>query len=154
MPETAKKWLEPLAADLLAHKGKCAVIAGESQPAAVHALAHAINAALGNVGQTVLYTKPVEAKSVDQTAELAALVKDMADGKVGTLVVAGVNPVYDAPADLDFAKALDRVKQRIHIGSARTRRRRCATGTCPRPTSSRRGATPARSTAPRPSCNR
>jgi hypothetical protein len=31
------------------------------------------------------------------------LVKDMADGKVGALLIIGTNPVYTAPADVDFA---------------------------------------------------
>ena len=37
-------------ADLQAHMDRSLVIAGEEQPPAVHALAHAINEALGNVG--------------------------------------------------------------------------------------------------------
>ena len=35
-------------------------MAGEGQPPIVHALAHAMNAALGNAGRTVIYTDPVE----------------------------------------------------------------------------------------------
>ena len=38
------------------------VIAGAHQPPVVHALAHAMNGALGNVGKTVTYTAPVEAR--------------------------------------------------------------------------------------------
>src|SRR5262249_29554673 len=52
-------WIGPLARDLQAHKGKSVVLAGPQQSAAVHALAHAMNSALGNVGQTVFYTDPV-----------------------------------------------------------------------------------------------
>jgi molybdopterin-containing oxidoreductase family iron-sulfur binding subunit len=37
------------------------VVAGESQPPAVHAIAHAINAQLGAVGTTVAFTAPVVA---------------------------------------------------------------------------------------------
>ena len=55
-PATAK-WIAAVAKDLQAHRGASLVIAGDSQPAAVHALAHAMNQALGNVGKTVVYTR-------------------------------------------------------------------------------------------------
>jgi hypothetical protein len=59
-----------LGADLLRNKGASLVIAGEHQPPMVHALAHAMNAKLGNVGKTVFYTDPIEANPVDQLASL------------------------------------------------------------------------------------
>ena len=80
-----------------------------TQPPAVHALAHAMNGALGNVGKTVVYTDPVEAEPVDQLESLRELVADMDAGKVDLLVILGGNPVYTAPADLDFADALGKV---------------------------------------------
>src|SRR5262249_32097739 len=52
--ELAPKWVAAVAKDLLAHKGASLVIAGDAQPPAVHVLAHAMNSALGNVGQTVV----------------------------------------------------------------------------------------------------
>src|SRR5260370_10068252 len=66
LPSTAEKWLDAVAKDLPKHKGASLVVAGEHQPAEVHALAHAINAALGNVGATLYYTGPVEAYPVNQ----------------------------------------------------------------------------------------
>src|SRR5262245_33221886 len=45
-----------LAKDLRAAGGNCAVVVGPRQPAAAHAAAHAINAALGAVGKAVTYT--------------------------------------------------------------------------------------------------
>ncbi len=44
--------------DLNANRGASIVIAGEHQPPRVHALAHALNATLGNDGKTVIYTDP------------------------------------------------------------------------------------------------
>ena len=85
------------------------VIAGDGQPPAVHALAHAMNQALGNVGRTVVYTQPVEAEPVDQLESLRELVADMNAGKVDLLVIVGGNPVYTAPADSTFADALSKV---------------------------------------------
>ena len=61
------EWTRAVAKDLAAHRGTSLVIAGEEQPPAVHALAHAMNAALGNVGKTVYYTEPLEANPVNET---------------------------------------------------------------------------------------
>ena len=105
-----------VAADLQAHRGRSIVIAGDYQPPAVHALAHALNHALGNVGTTVIHTDPVEAAPADQLASLRALVADMSAGRVDLVVILGGNPVYDAPADLNFVEALRKVPLRIRLG--------------------------------------
>ena len=95
-----------LVRDLQNHRGASLVIAGEQQPPAVHALAHAMNDALGNVGKTVHYTAPVEANPVNQIESLEELVADIEAGQVDTLVMLGVNPVFNAPADLRFGEKL------------------------------------------------
>ncbi len=110
------EWLQALAEDLLAHRGRCAVVPGEEQPAAVHALAHALNAHLGNHGSTVLLADPVVARPVDEIESLRELVEEMRAGEVELLVILGGNPVYDAPADLDFLEAMQRVPVRVHHG--------------------------------------
>ena len=74
-----------VAKDLQAHRGRSLVIAGDGQPPAVHALAHAMNQALGNVGKTVVYTQPVEAEPVESARSLRDLVADMNAGKVDLL---------------------------------------------------------------------
>ena len=99
-------WVSAVARDLAAHKGSSIVIAGEQQPPLIHALAHAINAALGNVGKTVTYTESLEANPVNQMDSLRELVNDLKSGQVETLLMLGGNPVYDAPADLGFESAL------------------------------------------------
>ncbi len=105
-----------VAKDLNAHRGSSIVIAGEYQPPRVHAVAHSLNQSLGNVGKTVLYTDPVEANPVDELASLGELVTHMRSGAVGILLILGGNPVYDAPADLNFLDALKKVDQRVHVG--------------------------------------
>jgi len=102
--------------DLQAHRGAGIVMAGEYQPPHVHAFVHTINQSLGNTGKTVIYTDPVEANPVDEIASIAELVKDMRTGAVETLLILGGNPVYDAPADLNFLDALKKVKLRAHLG--------------------------------------
>ncbi|MGA7077339.1 MAG: TAT-variant-translocated molybdopterin oxidoreductase [Terriglobales bacterium] len=93
-------------ADLVNHRGAGVVIVGDHQPPAVHALAHAMNAALGNVGQTVFYTDPVDANPVNRNESVHTLVEDIRGGKVDLLVILGGNPAYDAPTELEFASAL------------------------------------------------
>ena len=111
----SEKWIEAVARDLRARAGAGLVIAGASQPPEIHALAHAINATLGNTGRTVVYTEPVEAEPVDQLASLSALAADMRAGRVDVLLIAGGNPVYTAPADLGFPGALGKVAFRAHL---------------------------------------
>jgi MoCo/4Fe-4S cofactor protein with predicted Tat translocation signal len=108
--------LDAIIRDLQQHKGASIVIAGESQPPIVHALAHALNNALGNVGKTVFYTDPLEVNSVDQRASLQELVNDIDAGRVELLVILGGNPVYNTPVDLklDFER-LKKAKLRIHL---------------------------------------
>src|SRR5262245_18194934 len=101
----AQKWAQAIAADLSAHKGKSVVIAGERQPAVVHVLARAINDALGNTNTTVTYTAPITSSPADGSSSLAQLVAEMRAGKVDALFILGGNPVFTAPADLNFADA-------------------------------------------------
>ncbi len=116
LPERAARVLPAIAKDLQAHRGTSLVIAGDFQPPAVHALAHAMNTALGNVGKTVTYAAPVDASPVDNLASLQQLVNDINAGQVETLIMIDVNPVYDAPADLNFEAALKKVKLRTYLG--------------------------------------
>ncbi len=111
-----QKFAAVVAADLKKREGRSLVVAGEFADAAVHALAHAMNAALKNVGNAVTYSEPVEPSPVDQLASLRDLAQDLRDGKVDTLIIAGANPIFTAPSDLDFVGALQKAKVRIHIG--------------------------------------
>lgn len=113
----AQKFLDTAASDLQKHRGSCLVVAGEFQPPAVHAIAHAINAALGNVGNTLYYTESVEANPVNQLESFTELCADMDAGKVDTLIIFGSNPVYDAPHNFDFASKLKKVGTSILVSS-------------------------------------
>ncbi|MCC6415966.1 MAG: TAT-variant-translocated molybdopterin oxidoreductase, partial [Opitutaceae bacterium] len=94
-----EEWLKACADDLRSHKGECLVVAGAHQPAAVHAIAYALNAALGNIGHTVDFVET----GANEAASLAELATAIKAGSVKSLVVLGGNPVYNAPADLDWA---------------------------------------------------
>src|SRR5262249_25836481 len=114
-PAVPAAWLDVLVPDLQQHLEASLVVPGEGQPATVHALAHAINRQLKNVGHTVEYLAPVEAQPVDQTASLADLVEQMRQKEVKVLVMLGGNPVYNTPQELDFAGALEQVRLRLHL---------------------------------------
>jgi MoCo/4Fe-4S cofactor protein with predicted Tat translocation signal len=114
--EAHAAWIAGLVKDLQAHRGSSLVIPGPGLPLAVHALAHAMNEALGNVGSTVVYAEPIAARSEDQVAGLRDLVREMDAGSVDLLVILGGNPAYTAPADIAFAAALRKVRRAVHLG--------------------------------------
>jgi molybdopterin-containing oxidoreductase family iron-sulfur binding subunit len=109
-------WLDPLAADLMNNKGACLVLAGSRQPPVVHALANAMNQALGNVGQTVTYTEPVQPKPVNPFASLLALAQDLQAGAVDVLVMLEGNPAYASPADIPFSSLISKAKFSAYMG--------------------------------------
>ncbi|XXF81663.1 TAT-variant-translocated molybdopterin oxidoreductase [Myxococcaceae bacterium GXIMD 01537] len=102
-----QKWVEAVAADLRAAAGKSLVVAGERQPAAVHALVHALNAALGNVGTTVQYVEPI---APEANGGLTELVQELREGRVDALIITAWNPLYTAPVDSGLADVLDPAK--------------------------------------------
>ena len=113
-----KRFLAAVARDLRAHAGRSAVIPGLYQDESVTALALAINNALGNVGRTVFVaSEPLNPLPSDQVADLKALVADLNAGKVDWLVILNANPIYSAPADLDFAAAFEKANLVAHLGS-------------------------------------
>ncbi|MEN6452025.1 MAG: 4Fe-4S dicluster domain-containing protein, partial [Thermoguttaceae bacterium] len=111
-----ERWTAAVARDLNAHRGRSLVLAGDRQPPAIHLLAAAMNDRLGNIGQTVRYIAPVEARPIDRAQSLRELVQDMERGQVALLVILGGNPVYAAPADLDFTEQLQKVPLRVRHG--------------------------------------
>lgn len=110
----SSKQYQALQADLLAHRGRCVVVAGESQPPQVHAIAHLLNAKLGNVGHTVDYVDVPE--DVTRREPLSALRNAIVAGQVQRLIVLDSNLVYHAPADLQLASLLKRVPHVVHWG--------------------------------------
>jgi MoCo/4Fe-4S cofactor protein with predicted Tat translocation signal len=114
--ERVRRFVDALADDLLAHRGACLVAVGPQQPPAIHALAHRINAALGAVGTTVLYTDEPLGEAAHGPAALAPLVEGLRARRLETVFVLGGNPAYDAPADLQLAEALGQAQQVVRLG--------------------------------------
>lgn len=107
--EQQKKFVDAMAKDLVRTSGKSLVVTGPAQTPLTHAVVHALNAVLGNVGQTVSYVKPSVQDVAQGPKALKALVDEIHGGQVGALIITAWNPVFTAPADLDFASALQKV---------------------------------------------
>jgi len=110
--ELNTEWIDKCAEDLLENRGASIVVAGAHQPAQVHVLVNAINAKLGNIGQTVDFVE-IESSTASTISALATAIKG---GSVKTLLILNGNPVYNAPVDLDFASLLKSVPDVIRYG--------------------------------------
>ncbi len=116
LDERAERMVKAIAADLASHRGEGLLVAGRGQPASVHAVVHALNLALGNVGKTVRHVAAFD-EAPSGPAKVTELAAAMRSGEIETLVILGGNPAYDAPADSRFAEALGQVKRSIHLGT-------------------------------------
>jgi len=105
------EWIKYCAADLVAAKGRSLIVAGTRQPVAVQALVAGINAALGNLGNTI-----VGRKSAKADATLGDLARAITDKKIKTLFIVGGNPVYNAPADLGWEELQKTVPTVVRLG--------------------------------------
>jgi len=108
------RFLDAIVEDLWRNRGQSVVAVGPEQPPEVHAAVHRLNAVLGNVGKTVRYTETGDADRSLHVQAISELTDAMRNGQVSTLLIFGGNPAYDAPADLEFAAALDKVTTSIH----------------------------------------
>ncbi|PYJ52501.1 MAG: hydrogenase, partial [Verrucomicrobia bacterium] len=91
------QWLSGAANDLAAKPGASLVLAGPDQPGAVQLLVYAINAALKNLGQTLVIRQvPRNPRTID----ILQLAVDMNDGRIKRLFILGGDPVYNAQRGL------------------------------------------------------
>ncbi|MEP6861416.1 MAG: 4Fe-4S dicluster domain-containing protein [Deltaproteobacteria bacterium] len=107
------RWIAAIARDLVAAGGRSAIIAGERQPAAVHALVAGLNAALASTCVTYAPSALIEAGEASH--DLGPLATALAHGEVTTLIIVGGNPSYTAPADQGLA--IDRAERSLYLGA-------------------------------------
>jgi MoCo/4Fe-4S cofactor protein with predicted Tat translocation signal len=124
----ARAFAEAIAED--ARAGSTLFVAGATQPPAVHALCARLNAAYG--AGAVEYVNTGAEEEAPLAESLPELVAAMNAGQVDALLMIGVNPVYDAPAQLNFAEALARVPASISLCSLRDETASRATWILPR----------------------
>jgi molybdopterin-containing oxidoreductase family iron-sulfur binding subunit len=137
------KWLQAVARDLKANAGKSLIVAGAHQPAAVHAAAAALNAALGNVGSTVTYVDPKE--TLRSSSDGVEAARHRHAGGENQAAGRGRRQSRIRRPGRRRLRRRDVEGQEPQSASARTSTRlpRSAIGTSPRRISSRRGATSA-----------
>ena len=88
------KWLTECANDLVSKSGASLVVAGSQQPVVVQLMAYGINAALKNIGTTMLIREFPRNPRTNSILQLAA---EIAAGRVKQLFILGGDPVYNAP---------------------------------------------------------
>lgn len=91
--------------DLKRHPGRSLVLVGDSLPQSVRDFARDWNKPLQVAEPPTSNGRP-----------LSELKEDLHGGLVAAVVILGGNPVYDAPVDFEFEKALARVPLRIRLG--------------------------------------
>ena len=105
----ANAWVKAVAKDLMGAGGDAAVLVSPRQPAAVHALVHAINATVKS--NAVSYTAAI----LPAYEPLSTLAGEINAGRVDTLVISAWNPVYSTTGDVAFAQLLGKVPNAIYL---------------------------------------
>jgi len=105
--------------DLVSHKGKSLVVGGESLDAETQARIWRINNKLENLGQTVTFIEEPNLAR-DNVGTIEELTSAMNAGDVDTVIFLGGNPIYDAPADVDFNAAMDKTNTQVYYGDYET----------------------------------
>lgn len=110
-----EKFMSALAQDLVDNWASSIILVGHNQPASLHALGHLFNALLSNIGNTIKYYQDAQPVRLHHFIAINELAQQINAGSVDTLLVFGGNPVFDAPADLNFADLLGKVSTSIHL---------------------------------------
>jgi len=115
LPEAAKATLDTVAAQVLKNKSNAVVVTGIDDVNA-QAVVLAINEMLGSKAFDAAAPKYVRQGSVEAVNGLLA---DMKSGKIGALLMDGVNPVYSLPNATDFAEGIAKVDLTVAFSTNR-----------------------------------
>ncbi|MDP9036243.1 MAG: TAT-variant-translocated molybdopterin oxidoreductase, partial [Myxococcota bacterium] len=109
-------WTSAVARDLYGRRGASVVLVGDGQPAEVHALGHALNAVLRNVGRTISYAPSAILGAGTDAFDLGPLASALERGEASTLIAIGGNPAYTGFADLDLARHMGAAQESAYVG--------------------------------------
>ncbi len=114
-----KEVIDALAEDILVKQRRTILIAGSQQSAEAHALVFLLNRALGNEGRTVFYRarnfQDMPYMNRSSFESIKGMARDIQKGAVHTLFVLGGDPVYTAPADVDWNSLSHSLKSIVHV---------------------------------------
>lgn len=111
-----------VAEQLVANRGKSLVIAGglatqTEEAVQLQVAVNLLNSMLGNDGQTIDHDISTYQTLAGSARDLKQLIADMNSGKVKTLIIHSLNPVYTLPADSGFLEALRKVEFVVYTGN-------------------------------------
>ncbi|HTE55260.1 MAG TPA: Fe-S-cluster-containing hydrogenase [Kofleriaceae bacterium] len=109
--------LDSVADQLWLHRGESLVVSGRND-VAVQLVVDALNELLGNIGKTVDLDRPSLQRQGDDAA-MAELIAAMNRGEIHTLILHGVNPVYDCADAAGFARGLHKVALSVSTSDRR-----------------------------------
>ena len=112
--DRTERFIDVVAADLVANKGQSLVVVGPGQPPEVHAMAHHLNNLLQNIGATVFFIAENPQISSNSPDPLADLVQEIESGEIRVLITLGGNPAYDSQS---FAASMTKVPHRLRLGA-------------------------------------
>jgi molybdopterin-containing oxidoreductase family iron-sulfur binding subunit len=117
------RWVDELVADLMSKPGASLVVAGPHQPVVVQMMVYGINAALKNLGTTLILRDLPKATRANSILQLAG---EIDAGRINHLFILGGDPVYNAPRSitldrktkqpLDWTELQKRVPNVIRLG--------------------------------------
>ena len=115
-----KKFIIALAKDLARNKGQAIIMGGDMLPWPTLSLIHLLNVALEGEKKTfsLLSVDDAHAQAHLDEPSAESLAQDLANKKINTLILLGVNPVHSAPRHLDLKDLVAQVKTTIHVGQS------------------------------------
>ncbi len=126
---STRKAIEKSAGELKDHRGASLVLCGWNDVDA-QAVVNFINHTLGNYSQTIDIDAPLSSSDDQRMAEL---VREMNEGQVAALIIAGVNPVYNYHDSQAFLRGLNKVPLKIALSLSLDETASQADFVCPTP---------------------
>ena len=115
MPDDQIKWVDQVYTDLMANKGRAVVTGGPHLSVGVLQMINAINGAIGAYGSTVLLAEAISPERPSHLEAIKSLARGIREGGIKSLLIIGGNPMYDAPADLQFGGLFGQLPWSAHL---------------------------------------